>query len=299
MRRTFVLYCGAVLAATFVTVKPSKAQMIVKLNPETVAEFDRYAKSVEAELSRRWDGQANFISVEDDPADKRKVMEGELLVRTPKPDAKPVTVTDGLIHDWVGTVFIPDTDPARVMAVLRDFDKHKKIYPEIADSKTLAQNGDKTVGYWRVKQRRGLVPVILDVEQTAYYRKLAPGKWNCRAYARKITEIDSGPFSGKRKFPEGEGHGYMWRMYAYWSIEQVNGGVLADCRMLSLSRSIPQAIAWAVAPYVQKAPQESLTSTLKQTRDATTKPKSLDSTIRGIQHTGSNPAVGFGLLLGG
>jgi hypothetical protein len=154
--------------------------------------------------------------------------------------------------------------------LLRNFDDHKKIYPEVADSKTLSQKGDETVGYWRVQQRKGLVPVVLEVQQNAYYRKLAPGKWNCRAYARKITEINTGPFSGGRRFPEGEGHGYMWRMYAYWSIEKVNGGVLAECRTLSLSRSIPQGLVWAVGPYVQKAPQESLTSTLKQTRDATT-----------------------------
>jgi hypothetical protein len=242
----------------------------VKLNPETVAEFDQYAKSVEVELGQRWNGKANFLSVEDDPAGKQKVMEGEFLVRTPTPDAKPREIQDGLIHDWVGTVFIPGTDPERVIRLLRNFDAHKRIYPEVADSKTLSQKGDETVGYWRVQQRKGLVPVVLEIVQNAYYKKLAPGKWNCRAYARKITEVNTGPFGWGRKFPEGEGHGYMWRMYAYWSIEQVNGGVLAECRILSLSRSIPQAIAWAVGPYVQKAPQESLTSTLKQTRDATT-----------------------------
>jgi len=69
-------------------------------------------------------------------------------------------------------------------------------------------------------------------------------------------------------FPEGEGHGFLWRMYAYWSIEAVNGGVLAESRTLSLSRSIPQGMAWAVGHYVQEAPQESLTSTLKQTKEA-------------------------------
>lgn len=248
---------------------PCAAQMVVKLSPETVAEFERYAKSVGSGINGRWEGKERFLSVEDSPADMQKVRDGEFLVRAASPDGKPQTVTDGLIHDWVGTVFIPQADPKRVIGILRNFDDHKKIYPEVTDSKTLKTNGAETVGYWRVQQRRGLVPVVLDVEQNAYYKELAPGKWNCRAYARKIKELDKTPFSRGRAFPEGEGHGYMWRMYAYWSIEKVNGGVLAECRMLSLSRSIPQAIAWAVLPYVQKAPQESLSSTLKQTRDAT------------------------------
>src|SRR4051812_33914508 len=272
MFRKLFLLCWTALAAISAAPERCAAQMVVKLDPETVVEFDRYAKSVEAEIGQRWDGKMHFISVEDDPAEKRKVMAGEFLVRTPKPDAKPESIKDGLIHDWIGTVFIPGTDPERVIGVLRNFDNHKNIYPEVADSKTISQKGDETVGYWRVQQRKGLVPVVLEIQQNAYYKKLAPGRWNCRAYARKITEIDTGLFGGGRRFPEGEGHGYVWRMYAYWNIEQVDGGVLAECRTLSLSRSIPQTVAWAVGPYVQKAPQESLTSTLKQTRDATANP---------------------------
>lgn len=269
MRRGSVFRYGVLLLAFFVPALPSRAQLVVKLSPETVAEFERYAKSVEAELGKRWEGKANFISVEDSPADRQKVLDGELLVRASSPDGKPQSITDGLVHDWVGSVFIPGTTPERVIRVLRDFDSHKKVYPEIADSKTLSSSAAETVGYWRVQQRKGIVPVVLDIEQTAYYKQLAPGKWNCRAYARKIREVDKGMFTREHKFPEGEGHGYLWRMYAYWSIEAVKGGVLAECRTLSLSRSIPEAFAWAVGPYVQKAPQESLTSTLKQTRNTT------------------------------
>lgn len=243
--------------------------MVVKLSPETVAEFERYAKSAETELERRWEGKANFLSIDDSPGEKAKVMGGEFAIHPARPDGKPQSVTDGLIHDWVGTVFIPGSSPERVMEVLRNFDNHQKIYPEITDSKTLRTTATETVGYWRVQQRKGLVPVMLDIEQDAHYKQLSPNKWNCRAYARKIIETDKTPFGRGRRLPEGEGHGYLWKMYAYWSIEGFNGGVLAECRMLSLSRSIPQAVAWAVGPYVQKAPEESLLSTLKHTRDVT------------------------------
>lgn len=269
MSRKLPLFFWALPLVLAINAQPGAAQLVVKLSPETVTEFERYAKSVEAGINQRWEGKEPFLSIEDSPADAQKVRKGEFLVRPANAESKPQSITDGLIHDWVGDVFIPDTDPKRVIGVLRDFNNHKKIYPEIADSKTLSTNGAETVGYWRVQQRKGLVPVVLDVEQNAYYKELAPGKWNCRAYARKIREIDKTPFSRGRTFPEGEGHGYMWKMYAYWSIEKVNGGVLAECRMLSLSRSIPPAVAWAVGPYVQKAPEESLGSTLKQTRDAT------------------------------
>lgn len=273
MRNNLSVFLGAVLALVSFGIRPAKAQTVVKLNPVTVTEFDRYANSVEAEFRERWNGKKNLLSVEDTPADKQKVLDGEFLIRTPSIDSKPQSITDGLIHDWVGTVYIPHTDVKSVIEILKNFDNHKKIYPEIADSKTVRQDGNRIVGYWRVEQRKGLVPIVLEVEQEAFYKELSPGKWICQAYARNITEIDTGLFGKGHRFPSGEGHGYMWRMYAYWTLEEVDGGVLGECRTLSLSRSIPQAIAWAVAPYVAKAPQESLISTLKQTRNALQRPK--------------------------
>ena len=57
----------------------------------------------------------------------------------------------------------------------------------------------------------------------------------------------------------------------YWSLETANGGVLAECRTLSLSRDIPNAVAWIMKPFVQSLPRESLTSILQQTRIAATK----------------------------
>ena len=245
---------------------PVQGQFVVKLQPETVREFERYAQSVEAQLNERWQGKRNFLAIEDDPVSLQKVLAGEFPIRE-LPNGSPIDVKDGLVHDWIGAVYIPNTGMERVLDVLRDFDRHKKIYPEVADSRTVRRNGEDVTGYWRL-QRKGIVPVVLNVEQEAHYQQVSPGKWTCRAYARNITEVDTGLFTRGRKFPPGEGHGYLWRLYAYWSLESFRGGVLAECRTLSLSRDIPQGLAWAVGPYVQKTPYESLLSTLRETRKA-------------------------------
>jgi hypothetical protein len=44
--------------------------------------------------------------------------------------------------------------------------------------------------------------------------------------------------------------------------------VLAECRTLSLSRNIPIAVSWAIKPFIQSLPSESLSSTLSNTRSA-------------------------------
>ncbi len=254
-----LLVCG-VLAS------PLQAQLVVKLKPETVAEFEQYAQNVETQLNERWQGKKSFLSIQDQPDVEKRVLGGEIFIKQMS-GGNPVPITNGLIHDWMGAVFIPDTRMERVLNILQDFDNHKNIYPEVADSKTIHRTANDVTGYWRLQQK-GMVPVVLNVEQDAHYTELAPGKWKCEAYARKITEIDMSLFTRGRKFPLGEGHGYLWRLYAYWSLEKYNGGVLAECRTLSLSRDIPQGLAWAVGPYVNKAPEDSITSTLRETRRA-------------------------------
>ncbi len=245
---------------------PANAQLVIKLSSQTVSEFDHYASSVESQKEERWHGRKNFLYVEDDAANKARVLNGEVFIKQMN-DGRPVSITDGLIHDWSGAIFIPNTTVERVVSALEDFDNHKKFYPAVTESKTVRHQGNEVTGYWRLQQK-GLVPVILDVEDSVRYEKLSPGKWKGEAFARDIREVDTGLFSRGRKFPAGEGHGYLWGLNGYWTLESVNGGVLAECRSLSLSRDIPQGLAWAVAPYVQKMPQESLASTLKVTREA-------------------------------
>jgi hypothetical protein len=243
-----------------------QAQLVVKLSPETAAEFDRYAKNVELQLDQRWQGGKSFLALDDNPTEKARVLGGDIFI-TPMSGDHPVTIKDGLIHDWLGGVFIPHSEIQRVVAILEDFDRHKDIYPEVTRSKIIERKGPTVTGSWRLEQK-GFVPVILDVTEEATYKEDAPGRWQGLAYARKIVETDTTFFLRGRKFPVDEGHGYLWRLNSYWSLEAVHGGVLAECRTLSLSRDIPAGLNWAVAPYVEKQPRMSLASTLSNTRKA-------------------------------
>jgi hypothetical protein len=242
------------------------AQFVVQLKPATLNAFEQYAKSVEAGLHERWSGKKPFLLVSESPAELQRMFTGDLAVH-PASGTQPVPVSDGLIHDWTGTILFPHTTLERVVALLENFESHKNIYPQVADSRTLHRHGNDVTGYWRLHQK-GLVPVTFAVEQDAHYEQVAPGKWTGRAYARHIAEINPSLFAHGREYPLGEGHGYLWRLYSYWSLEAQNGGVLAECRTLSLSRDIPEGLAWAVGPYIKKMPEDSLESTLKATRQA-------------------------------
>src|SRR4051794_23751441 len=108
-----------ILAAVFAPHVP--AQLVVKLSPETVSEFERYSTTVESDLEDRWHGKKNLFYMEDDKENEQRVLNGEILIKQMN-NGRPVDIKDGLIHDWLGAVYIPGTTVKRVIEILEDFD---------------------------------------------------------------------------------------------------------------------------------------------------------------------------------
>ncbi len=254
-------------AAILLLTCPLCSQFETKLEPPTVAAFEAHVKTVEQELAGRWNGQARFLSLDASEEEHRKLLRGDLLIK-PAISPNPLEVPDGLVHDWVGAVYIPNTSIEKVLAVLQDFNNHAKIYPEVVRSRLIRREGNDITGSWRLERKQQFVPAVFDVEQAAHYQQLGPGKWICRAYSTSIREVNDAGSSKESDFPAGEGLGLLWRLYAYWSIETSGSGVLAECRTVSLSRSIPSGMGWMIKPFIQNVPRESLASTLKNTRRA-------------------------------
>ena len=234
----------------------AQAQFLTRLDPGTVQAFDQYTKNIE---------EHPFPAI-----DKERILRGELFVE-PATAHNPVAITNGLIHDWIGAVYIPKTNVARVIGVLQDFDRHAQIYPGVIRSRLIARHGNEIEGYWRLERRDPLLTVVLDVKQRAYYREIARGEWTCRAYADDISEMENPGTAREKELPPGEGHGFLWKLNSYWRLETVEGGVLAECRTVELSRDVPKVLAWLINPFVKQLPRDSLAATLEHTREAAQK----------------------------
>ena len=264
MRKGFISLCVLWL---WVAALPCGAQFMTSLQPQTVQEFDTYIKRVETELEQRWSGKRPFLSVDDSPSERAKVLAGDLWIQPGDPQ-NPIAIYQGLIHDWVGAIFIPRVSIEKVLDILQNYDRHQQIYTEVKRSKLLKRNGNDMTGYWRLERKQSIITIVLDVTQDTHWKELAPGKWVCRAYATNISEVEHPGSSREKILPPGEGRGFLWRLDAYWSLEATNGGVLAESRTLSLTRNVPDVLAWAIQPFLQTIPKESLAGTLRHTRDA-------------------------------
>jgi hypothetical protein len=222
------------------------AQFTTHLSTQTDQAFEDYRKKIEAKLDWK-------------PRYPSSLKPGEITI-APVAGKGSIDVFDGLIHDWVVAAVVPHASPEQAIAVLQNYGAYKNVYsPDVIDSKILRHEGDAWHVYLKLLKKKVLT-ALLDAEFDVSYHSLGDGRWSVVSRSTRIAELE-----GDRQLPAGEGHGFLWRLNAYWLIEQRPEGIYVECRTLSLSRNIPAGMGWLVKPFVASVPKEALYDTMRDT----------------------------------
>jgi hypothetical protein len=176
-------------------------------------------------------------------------------------------VPQGLIHDWIGAIFIPGATIDSLWAVVHDYDNYEHIYrPVVTSSRTLACT-DSGQEFEMVWQRKVLfVSAALEGHYQAHDVKLDRHRAYNVAEAVEVQKIERDGRTGERLLPPGAG--FIWRIRSVARYEERAGGVYLELEATALTRDIPASLAWMVSPVVSQLSIYSLTRTLRQTRDA-------------------------------
>ena len=237
-----------------------------ELKPQTVAAFDRYTQLAE----QRMDGRKSFLWAGESDARARRVRQGEIVVE-PATGRLETPVPSGLVHDWVGAVFIPGATLQTTLALAQDYSRHKDIYrPDVLDSRMLARTGNDFRVYLRLLKKK-VVTVVLDTEHEARYEPVDGTRWRSRSRSTKIAEVKNAGQRNERQLPPGTGAGYLWRLNSYWRFEGRDGGTWVECQAISLTRDVPTGLGWLIDPIIRTLPRESLANTLRETLAALAK----------------------------
>jgi hypothetical protein len=114
----------------------------------------------------------------------------------------------------------------------------------------------------RVRQRHVLT-VVMDTAYDIVFGRLDARHGYSISRSTQISEIASPGTRTERALTASEEHGFLWRMNTYWSYEERDGGLYMQIESISLTRSIPTGLGWAVRPFVESVPRESLEFTLR------------------------------------
>jgi hypothetical protein len=263
---------GRLLAAVVVLRMLATAAAAADLQPRTVAAFDRYVRATEAQMVPdpflRIDG---FSDVER-RAKLAELTRGELYIErlSTREAGKPIEVPDGLIHHWLGAVFVPGANLGQVLDLLQDYDRHAEIFrPAIARSRVVSRNGD----VFRVDLRfymKKVITVVVNTENEARFTHLGADRAQSRIYSLRVAEVADPGTPQEHEHPVGHDGGFLWRLYTYWRFLERDGGTYVQCEAITLTRGIPFALGWLIGPFVTSIPRESLAFTLETTRKTLT-----------------------------
>ena len=244
------------------------------MKPETAAAFDRYIRATEAEHAADL-SKGVFLVIDGlpDPARKEayaRLRQGQLYIEPlhTKENGHPIPIRGGLVHHWVGAIFIPGARLSEVLAVLQNYDNQKNIYkPYVRRSKLLEHNGNKYRIYLQF-YHKSIATVVINANFDVDYATPGPTRAMSQAYSTRIAEVENPDKRNEHELPVGNDHGYLWRLDNYWRVEEKDGGAYVQVESVALTRSIPAVAAWLINPLVRSIPRSVLSSLLTATREA-------------------------------
>lgn len=243
------------------------------LQPKTVQGFNRYAAAIEARIEKELRDNAPFLDIERQaPAQLEKTMaglrRGEVVVsRAVARDgsASEIEVDGGMINHWRGTSFIPKVKLDVLLKTLQEpqTDKHKQ---EDVLSSRVVQTGENSQKLYLRLRRTKLITVVYDTEYDTTYRRIAADRALSTSISTRIVEIENAGTPQEKALPEGNDHGFMWRLYSYWRYKQAGDGVIVEVESLTLSRNLPFLFTPFLRPVVNNTARDSITRTLTSMR---------------------------------
>ena len=249
------------------------------LRPDTMEAFQHYVSLTDERNAEELRPGGPFLWVDALPAKSRNeayaaLRRGEVMVERIETveNGKPVKCPRGMIHDWVGVVFIPGATLGQALAQAQDYTEHPRMYaPSEVRAKILEHDGNHfkvSIRYVNTK----LVNVVLDVVFDFHFHALdATRAWS---FSRTLSvhQVEDAGTPQEVALPEGEGSGYLWSMVTYSRYEQRDGGTYVQTESIALSRGIPPILAWLLGPLTRSIPRRVLTFVLEHTRTAVLHP---------------------------
>jgi hypothetical protein len=255
--KTFVL-------ALIVAILPAALARSAELEPTTLHAWNEYLRESTAPVNTG----NKLLWIDESPDRRARIQHGEVLV-APVIERGTRSVPEGLIHDWIGGVFIPGATVQDLRAVLNDYDRYKEIYkPVVTDSKAIPCDGVDQAFSMVWKRHVMFVTAGMQARYLAHEGTIDQQHGYSIVDATEIRQIENYGRANQRLLPPDTGNGFIWRVRSLVNYQERDGGVYFQIEAIALTRGIPSSIEWMVRRVVSRLSIDSLTATLRQTRDA-------------------------------
>ena len=239
------------------------------LQPQAAQAYDRYIQLTEAQVNSELAQSGPYLWVERLPDARRAAAEaqlhnGQIVIERlyTLDNGKTISVPGGIIHHWIGTIFVPGATLTQTLSFMQDYN-HKVDYfkPDITRSKILRHEGDDYFVLLRFYKKK-IITTVIDTDQQVHYHLVDRTHAWSRSRTTRVQEVENPGQPNEKLEPEGHDRGFLWRMNTFWRFEEKDGGTYIECQAISLTRDIPTGLGWVAGPFVTSVPKESLNFTL-------------------------------------
>jgi hypothetical protein len=252
--------CFAIL---FGLILPPRAQAFAEPKPAAVSAFNGYVAEIEDRLDKQHKSATEFLVNED----SARLSRGEQIVEKVTPSIG-TDLPGAMLHHWRGTAFAPGATAADFERIMQNFDAYPQVYePEVSQATIMTHQDDQFQVQMRTRQKH-VITVVMDMNLDVVFGRLDAQHGYSQSRSTQISEIAAPDTPKEHALGPEENHGFLWRLNTYWSYEERDDGLYMQIETVSLSRSIPEGLAWAIKPFVESVPRESLEFTLRATCNA-------------------------------
>jgi hypothetical protein len=243
----------AILTASVVCLAANTAAQ----TPAANAAFASYTHKVEARLAQQHRSRIGFF-----PSPSQTLRAGEPVLEQ-LTSSGAISLPGALLHDWRGTAFVPGATAVEFEQLLKDLDSYPQHFaPQVLQAKVLERQGDSMQAFMRVSQRH-VITVVMDSTYDVTFGRLDAQHGYSRSKSTAISEIEGAGTRSEHALSAAQEHGFLWRQNTYWTYEERDGGLAVQIESISLTRAIPTGLGWAVRPFVESVPRDSLDFTLR------------------------------------
>lgn len=235
-RRRFV---GTFLAAALLILTASLTSKGAELAPETLKAWDAYVQTQNARVAE-YSTVTPFLWSDQSPDRLGRLHNGQMVV-APFGE-NPHRVSHGLIHHWVGAIFLPGARLEDVLSVVRDYGKYKDYYaPNVIESQVLRQTDTEDTFSLRMLNKAVVAKFALDTEFQNTFTRIDEKRWYSISYTTRVREVENYGLPEEQEAPADTGRGLIWRLYSISRFEQRDGGVYVELEAVALSRDVRSA----------------------------------------------------------
>ena len=259
-------FAGAFLVAALLILAGAFKSKGAELRPETMNAWNEYVQSQNARV-KEYSMTTPFLWSDQSPDRLQRLHKGQILV-APLGE-NPHRVPQGLIHHWIGAIFLPGARLDDVMGVVRDYGRYKDVYaPNVIESRLLRQTQTEDTFTLRMLNKAVVGKFALDTDFQDNYKEVSEHRWYNTSITTRVREVENYGSADEHELPADTGLGMIWRLYSISRFEERDGGVYVELEAVALSRDIPRGLRWLVDPVVRRTSRNSMHVSLQKTQEA-------------------------------